>query len=49
MGLNNDGNGPDSSDDSSNDSDGTADISKFLYPKNVPKNPKNMSNFATIF
>jgi len=27
----------------------TADISKILYPKNVPKIPKNMSNFVTIF
>ena len=27
----------------------TTHISKFSYPKNVPKKPKNMSNFATIF
>ena len=27
----------------------TADISKFLYPKNVSKNLKNMSNFVNIF
>jgi len=27
----------------------TADISKYSYPKNVPKKPKNMSNFATNF
>jgi len=27
----------------------TADISKFSYPKNVPKKPKNLSNFATFF
>jgi len=27
----------------------TADISKFSYPKNVSKKPKNMSNSAGIF
>jgi len=27
----------------------TADISKISHLKNVPKKPKNMSNFATIF